>query len=163
MPHGFGPVADWEGMRSARVHRHGAAGVLVASLLAVAVLPGCSSTDHEAHRGTVVQVVERDFSIRLSRTKVHAGAVVLHVVNKGPVAHELIVVRSIGGPLPLRTDDVTIDEDKITDAVVGMLDPDRTGASRDLRLDLEPGMYSVVCNMSGHFMGGMYADLEVTT
>ena len=109
----------------------------------------------------MVQVTERDFSIRLSKHRVHAGAVVLRVVNKGPVAHELIIVRSTDGPLPLRADDVTIDEDKIKHVIVGTLEPRGPGPSRDLRLHLAPGMYSVVCNMSGHFMGGMYADLKV--
>lgn len=110
----------------------------------------------------MVRVTERDFNIRLSRSSVPAGRVVLHVINKGPVAHEVLVVKATDGPLPLRADDVTIDEDAIEGATVGVLEPGRPGIARDLPLDLEPGVYSLVCNMSGHFMGGMYADLEVT-
>ena len=152
-------------MWSADFQHRGAAGlVLVASLAAALLLPGCSSHDRsQAETGTVVRVVERDFEIRLSTHHVHAGAVTLQVVNKGPAAHELIVVRSTGRPLPLRKDDVTIDEDRIEDITVGVLEPGRSGATRTLPLKLKPGMYSVVCNMSGHFMGGMYADLKVTT
>ncbi|MCU1369757.1 MAG: hypothetical protein JWO77_951 [Ilumatobacteraceae bacterium] len=156
--------ADGQGMGSARAEHGGLTGSILAAALAAAVLlPGCSSPDRlEANEGAVVRVVERDFSIRLSTHRVRSGPMVLRVVNKGPVAHELIVVRSADGPLPLRADDVTIDEDEIEDITVGVLEPGEPGTSRDLPLDLEPGMYSVVCNMSGHFMGGMYDDLEVT-
>ena len=153
-------------MWSADFQHRGAVGLLlVASLVAALLLPGCSSHDRsqaDADAGTVVRVVERDFEIRLSKSHVHAGTVTLQVVNEGPAAHELIVVRSTGRPLPLRKDDVTIDEDKIEDITVGALEPGRSGAKRTLPLQLKPGMYSVVCNMSGHFMGGMYADLKVT-
>jgi uncharacterized cupredoxin-like copper-binding protein len=150
-------------MGNASVPRRAVGWAAAACVVAGVLLPACSSgTAPHPSAGPVVKVTERDFEIRLSRHRVRSGPVVLQVTNRGPVAHEVLVVRAEDGPLPLRADDVTIDEDAIEDITVGVLEPDGPGTTRDLELDLEPGMYSLVCNMSGHFMGGMYADLEVT-
>lgn len=150
-------------MATERVQPRGPIRLLLVGAAAASLLPGCARPSHPAARqADTVQVTERDFNIRLSTSHVAAGSVVLHVINQGPVAHEVLVVRATQGPLPLRADGVTIDEDAIEDATVGVLEPGAPGVARDLRLHLEPGRYSLVCNMSGHFMGGMHADLEVT-
>jgi uncharacterized cupredoxin-like copper-binding protein len=33
--------------------------------------------------------------------------------------------------------------------------------TQDLSVDLKPGHYVLFCNLRGHFMGGMFTDLEV--
>jgi Sulfocyanin (SoxE) domain len=35
------------------------------------------------------------------------------------------------------------------------------GESKTLELNLEPGKYALVCNISGHYAAGMYADFTV--
>ncbi|HZU19947.1 MAG TPA: hypothetical protein VE982_01885 [Gaiellaceae bacterium] len=101
-------------------------------------------------------VVERDFHLAVSPTTVAAGTVVFHVQNHGPDAHELIVVRD-HGPLPLRADGITIDEEKLAKQEVGGLEPAGAGANRTLEVTLAPGRYVLFCNMYGHYMGGMHA------
>jgi uncharacterized cupredoxin-like copper-binding protein len=109
-----------------------------------------------------VHVTERDFHIAASPTHLASGAVELSVKNRGPESHELIVVRSDEAPLPLRADGVTINEEALKRATVGALAPGAPGSDRRLRLDLKPGRYELFCNMSGHFLGGMHAELIVT-
>jgi uncharacterized cupredoxin-like copper-binding protein len=136
--------------------------VVAVALLAICGLAGCASGDPSAHSGTVVRVTERDFRITASRTRVPAGDVLLTVENRGPVSHELIVVRKGSPSLPRRADGVTIDEDALEKAIAGALEPGQPGRVRELRVHLKPGRYELFCNMSGHFLGGMHTDLVVT-
>jgi uncharacterized cupredoxin-like copper-binding protein len=86
---------------------------------------------------------------------------VLSVRNRGPDAHELIVVRERGARLPLRRDGSTVSEEKLEPITVGTLEPGQPGSVRKLRLHLAPGRYELFCNMSGHYLGGMHTTLVV--
>jgi uncharacterized cupredoxin-like copper-binding protein len=137
--------------------------LVIASLGAgVAVLlAACASREEKAPALPVVRITERDFHIAATPRIVQAGAVELAVWNKGPVAHELLVVRTGGGALPLRTDGLTVDEDAIEHNTLGVLEPGQPGKTRTLRLNLRPGHYELICNMFGHYLGGMHARLVV--
>jgi hypothetical protein len=126
-------------------------------LLAVA---GCGSgrPAADAH-ATRIRVTERDFRISAPR-HVRSGDLLLSVHNRGPDAHELIVVRE-GSRLPLRRDGLTVSEEKLEPATVGGLEPGQPGSRRTLRLHLAPGTYELFCNMSGHYLGGMHTKLVV--
>jgi len=133
------------------------------TLAAVAVLVlggGCAhGRDPQASRAATV--TERDFHIS-APAALAAGQVRLRVHNLGPEAHELIVVRtSSEHALPLRADGLTVDEDAVEKATLGVLEPGRAGTTRELTLHLAPGHYVMFCNMSGHFLGGMHAELAV--
>ena len=133
---------------------------LLLSGLVVLLASGCGGDRHGA-AGVVTGVRESDFSICAPK-RVPAGDVVLRVDNRGPDQHELIVVRAAGPELPLRTDGLTVNEEAVQRAEAGTLEPGAPGAVRDLRLHLAPGRYVLLCNMAGHYMGGMHADVVVT-
>lgn len=134
-----------------------------AALVATAVLGGCSSAVHSAQpNGEVVHITEKDFKISGPSTRVDAGDVVLSVENQGPDDHELIVVRADDAPLPLRADGVTVDEDRLDPDTIGALEPGAPGNVRQLAVHLAPGHYTMFCNMAGHYLGGMHAELDVT-
>ena len=142
---------------------------LIWRLAAAAALPlaggglaGCGVTGRAAATtsGGVVRVSERDFRIAAPAT-LRAGDYRLLVHNRGPDAHELIVVRQNGGRLPLRRDGLTVDEDRVEHDEAGALEPGETGAERTLRVHLTPGRYVLLCNMSGHYLGGMRTELVV--
>ncbi len=130
--------------------------------VAVALVTGCggepprSGADHER----VVRVAERDFHISAPST-VDAGKVRLRVANKGPDDHEFVVVRTGSGRLPLRRDGLTVDEDRVEKATVGIIEPAQPGTTHDLQVRLRPGTYALLCNMSGHYHGGMSRRLVV--
>ena len=126
-----------------------------------AAFSGCGGTGTQRESAHVVSVRERDFRISISRTHVSAGDVVFRAKNTGPDAHELIVVRSDGARLRFRTDGMTIDEEGLEKSIVGALEPGPAGETRELRVKLEPGTYTLLCNMYGHYMGGMHSTLVV--
>ena len=129
--------------------------------LVVALVSSCSSgSSDRAKAGTVVRVTERDFRITIAPAKVRAGEVRLLLQNKGPDAHELIMVRASHGRLPLRTDGLTVDEEAL--ASVKTVEPQSPGTKGELLLHLKPGRYELFCNMAGHYLGGMRAQLVVT-
>jgi uncharacterized cupredoxin-like copper-binding protein len=133
---------------------------IVAAALATAGHDPTSPAAAAPAPGHVVRVVERDFRITLDRRTIRRGAVVFRVDNRGPDAHELIVVRAAHG-LPLRSDGITVDEDAVERQTVGVLEPGAAGGVRSIHATLVPGRYVLLCNMYGHFMGGMETSLEV--
>src|SRR2546423_14120566 len=132
--------------------------LLLASLALLAVA-GCGGPKARSH-AAVVRVTERDF--RISAPKhVRSGDVLLSVRNRGPDAHELIVVRDPSTRLPLRRDGSTVSEEKLEPVIAGALEPGQPHSMRKLRLHLAPGTYELFCNMSGHYLGGMHTKLVV--
>jgi uncharacterized cupredoxin-like copper-binding protein len=127
------------------------AGALAASLPLVSC--GAEPTRHAQVPAT--RVSERDFSISVPK-RLSAGTHVLTVHNRGPVDHELIVVRAGGRQLPFRRDGLTVNEDAVETTTAGTLEPGPPGATRALRVSLRPGRYEFFCNMSGHYLGGMH-------
>ena len=128
--------------------------------LALLAFAGCGSGGPKADaHATLLRVTERDFRISAPR-HVHSGDLLLSVHNRGPDAHELIVVRE-GSRLPLRSDGTTVSEEKLEPVIAGALEPGHPGSTRKLRLHLAPGSYVLFCNMSGHYLGGMHAKLVV--
>lgn len=134
-----------------------AVAVTVASLF----WSGCGSQRAKAPAGgTALRVTERDFKISAPSTA-PAGELRLSVRNRGPVAHELIIVRAGKLRLPFRTDGLTIDEDAVESRVAGALEPASADRVRELTVRLKPGHYEIFCNMSGHYLAGMHKKLTV--
>ena len=134
---------------------------LPAAAVAVAVLlSGCAGGAHDAAVSSVVRLTERDFKIS-PPNEVAAGDVILRVKNRGPDAHELIVVRAGKGALPLRGDGLTVSEEAVQASEVGALELGQPNSVRELHVHLTPGRYVLFCNMSGHYLGGMHANLVV--
>jgi uncharacterized cupredoxin-like copper-binding protein len=122
---------------------------------------GCGDSQGSAGTATrMVAVTERDFAISLPRV-IDAGDLVLRVQNRGPDAHELIVVRAPRDGMPIRSDGLTVNEERLLPREVGALEPAETDVVRDLHVRLKPGRYVLFCNMSGHYMGGMHKTLLV--
>lgn len=132
-----------------------------ALVLVVAALTGCS---HGSSAPTADVVAEmRDFDIDLSTAKVHDGRVVIGLDNQGPTVHELVVVRTDlpGDELPIAADGISVDEDARGFRVLGEEEHVRLDEQEVMDLVLRPGHYVFFCNLEGHYLGGMHADLEV--
>jgi uncharacterized cupredoxin-like copper-binding protein len=112
--------------------------------------------------GATFAVTERDFSIHLSQSHLAAGQVTFAIHNAGPDQHELIVVPERRTGEPIRSDGFTVNEEAVQSQEPGAIEPQRPGGTEYLRLRLQPGRYLLFCNMAGHFMAGMHAELEVT-
>jgi uncharacterized cupredoxin-like copper-binding protein len=128
--------------------------------IALLAISGCSSGQPARAPGKEIRVAERDFKIALARKRVPAGDYTLVVHNKGPDSHELIVVKARSPQLPLRLEGMTVDEDSLESSIPGLLEPEAPG-THNLKVHLTPGRYELICNMSGHYFGGMRAQLVV--
>ncbi len=137
---------------------------LTLGAFALASLAGCASgsSHHQAAGAPSVRVQERDFRITVRPARVRAGTVRLLLHNTGPDTHELLIVRSSRGRLALRTDGLTVNEAAVDRATVGVIEGKRPGTSEEVVLHLKPGRYELFCNMAGHYLGGMHAELVVT-
>jgi uncharacterized cupredoxin-like copper-binding protein len=133
----------------------------VSLALIVLAAAACSENGRTAAAPrTLVKVGERDFQISVTPNRVNPGVVRLIVRNRGPDTHELIVVRS-RTQLPLRLDGLTVNEKALNPPTVASLDGAGPGTVRQLQLRLPKGRYEFFCNMAGHFMAGMHAELVV--
>jgi hypothetical protein len=118
---------------------------------------GCGGTSHRALPS--LSITERDFHITVPHLA-PAGEVRVVLLNKGPVSHELMIIRAARGSLPRRADGFTIDENAIQRRLVGKFE--LAGPStRTLDIHLAPGRYIVFCNMAGHAAGGMLTSFQV--
>jgi uncharacterized cupredoxin-like copper-binding protein len=166
------PVAAGPARRPDPLQRHGGTRTrrrwgwtlaLVLAVLALAVPLTLARWHEPTPRGTPVNVVVEDFSLRRDVTVVPAGTVRLRILNEGPTTHEVSVVRTDRAPekLPLQRDGLTINEDAPGMEFVGEAEGINLGARRTLALRLAPGKYVLYCNMEGHYLGGMHAALTV--
>jgi uncharacterized cupredoxin-like copper-binding protein len=139
-------------MRGVRLRTVAAAG-------ATALLAGCGSTG-SAPSGEALPVSVRDFHIDAPLTA-RAGEVRLAVHNRGPDTHEIFIVRADDPALPLRQDGITVDEDALEQREVGEVEGTEPGKTGTGSFDLKPGRYELICNMAGHYRGGMHTTLVV--
>jgi plastocyanin len=90
-----------------------------------------------------VQVVQKEFTLTLSRPAVQRGVVSVELVNFGMDAHDLIVLKKMPGAKPI---------------AFKRLDPKgRTNKT----LKLTAGRYSLWCSIANHRSRGMRATLVV--
>jgi uncharacterized cupredoxin-like copper-binding protein len=109
---------------------------------------------------TKVAVAAGEFYFHVDRTSVPAGKVAFVVNNEGNVGHEMVIVKTEtrAGELPYEKGEAS------EQGAVGEVGEDdlEVGMTSTLTLDLKPGHYALICNLPGHYKGGMYADFTVT-
>jgi plastocyanin len=120
---------------------------LFATLLAVPALaaaePARVASPSQA-RAVEVQVVEKEFSITLSRLRVHSGSVIVQLVNFGMDDHDLVVQGNAKGSKTY---------------TFPTLDP---GSHSTKTFKLTAGKYTLYCSIPGHRALGMVSTLTVT-
>jgi uncharacterized cupredoxin-like copper-binding protein len=147
-------------MRLGTHRRINAMGGLAALAVACIPLSGCGESRARANAGRTYAVTEKDFHIEAPQ-KLAAGTSTFDVANEGATDHELIIAPTANGSLPLRGDGLTVDEETLEASEPGALEPAPAGARRTLQVTLKPGRYVFFCNMEGHYMAGMHAEVVV--
>jgi uncharacterized cupredoxin-like copper-binding protein len=142
------------------VKRPHAAAVAAATL--VALIGGCSSAAVTKLPSTIDASV-KEFSVTLDSAEAAAGKVSFKVQNSGSIAHEFVVFRT-----DLATDKVTVKDGQADEEETGLSHVDEVegiapGSSKTLSVDLPPGRYLLICNLPGHFQGGMHVNLQVSS
>jgi len=99
-----------------------------------------------------------EYAVQPSVKSVPAGSVTFNVNNDGTMLHELVVVKTAKTPAQLAEPDGTANESES----VGEAADIEPGASKSVTLNLKPGHYVLLCNLPGHYAGGMYTEFTVT-
>jgi uncharacterized cupredoxin-like copper-binding protein len=115
-------------------------------------------------------VMRRGMRLSVDRASVPHGQVSLVVTNLGSVPHELLVLplpqgqalgaRAVGA-------DGTVDEtgslgEASASCAAGTGEGIAPGAASWVTLALPAGHYELLCNVPGHYLAGMFAELTVT-
>jgi uncharacterized cupredoxin-like copper-binding protein len=136
--------------------------VLVVSLIFV----GCTG----AGEGEPVNVVLGEYVVQPEPTSVEAGQVTFTADNQGGETHELVVVNAASADeLPVDENGAFDEESFGEDNVLGEVEDVESGEQQQLALDLEPGTYVLLCNVTeeedgeieSHFAEGMHTAFDV--
>jgi uncharacterized cupredoxin-like copper-binding protein len=134
--------------------------VLAAAAMA-ALGAGGIALSAAASGGRTVTALEgkpTEFALRPVPATVAGGRVTFRVPNKGKITHELVVIRTNTAPGRLPTDAKGLASEK---GAVGETGDIAAGTTKSVTLALKPGRYALICNLPGHYKGGMYAGLRV--
>lgn len=107
---------------------------------------------------TVALAKGGEFTIAPDVPSAPAGKVTFTVTNDGKMTHEMVVVPSpAGGGKALAKADGTADET----GALGETKDVPSGGTKSFTVDLRPGKYILLCNLPGHFAGGMWVEFSV--
>lgn len=119
------------------------------------------TTGHAATDGPVVAVTEgtpQEFSLVPAQNSAAAGKVTFRVTNSGAMVHEFVVIKTDKTAATLPTEK---DGSAKEDGSVGEIPDMAAGTTHSLTLNLKAGHYALICNLPGHYAGGMRADFTV--
>ena len=139
--------------------------VLLASAMALAVTGagGMNRLAATAASGggkvTATEGKPGEFSLVPKPTGVGPAKATFTVPNKGRLTHELVVIRTNTAPGKLPTNAKGEASEKGSIGETGDIAPGLVKTNRTL--SLAKGKYALICNLPGHYKGGMYAGLTV--
>lgn len=119
--------------------------------------PTSTSTAPVVKTITVVLGKPKEFSLVPQPGTAPAGKVTFRVKNEGAMVHEFSVVRTTTDASKLPVTNGQASEA----GTIGESGDLKAGASKDVTVDLTPGHYVLLCNLAGHYQGGMYANFTV--
>ena len=139
-------------LRFASLARRGAVASGAAALVAVALLPGGA-----ADASSSLNVKLSDFKVTPAKKSIGHGKVTFRVTNSASMEHELVVIKTNTKAAKLKIVNGKASEKGSVGEV------ELAGhKSKNLTLNLKKGHYALICNVGGHYMAGMHADLTVS-
>ncbi len=124
--------------------RRTAALLLLLAVAALAAVPAAPAARAGAKAASRLEVTEKEYSITLSRLRVHSGKVIVQVLNFGMDNHDLVIQAN--------------GKSKKTWSFA-QLSP---GTHATKTMTLPAGKYTLSCSLPGHRALGMVATLTVT-
>jgi hypothetical protein len=126
------------------------------------VAVGCGAADTPV-ADQQLDMTLRDFAIDPVSSVVAPGLTEFRAYNQGPTVHELILVRTdlAADELPLQADGLTAVEEAAGVEFIVADEGIDLGERGGFQAELSPGHYVLYCNLEGHYLGHMYAELEV--
>lgn len=116
---------------------------------------------------TQVEVRLDEWRMALSKTGVKAGNVELVALNRGHELHEVVVIKDVApDDLPMDEHGAVVEQQLPPGALVGEIEAFAAGGTCEGTFDLQPGVYTLVCNVvegaEAHAKLGMVATLTVS-
>lgn len=136
--------------------------LLAAVLGSLALLvAACSSAASPAPAGgsSTVAAEVNEWAITLDSSIGKAGTITFNVNNKGAKTHEFVIVKT-----DLKADSLPVADDEVDESAftpVDEIEDIEAGATPSLAVDLQPGHYVILCNLTSHYQKGMHADFDV--
>jgi uncharacterized cupredoxin-like copper-binding protein len=125
---------------------------LVVGVLTLSLVPVAS-----AFAGGTSKVTMDEFSLKASPKSVTAGKVTFDVRNTGSKRHELIVIKTTKAASKLpQSGGRASEKGRVADSGTFA-----GGKSKKLTVTLKKGHYALICNLPGHYSGGMRSDFTV--
>jgi uncharacterized cupredoxin-like copper-binding protein len=153
----------WPGVCSAVTRRHRIAALC---LTVPAIASGCgSSSDADSASTAAAKPADGTITVNLTEYKITAtpdtapaGRVMFDVANAGAIPHEFVVLKTDTPADKLLTGNRADESGSVGELSEKVL---TVGAKKDLTLDLKRGHYALICNLPGHYQGGMHLDFTV--
>jgi len=98
------------------------------------------------------------FSLDLGTATIPAGKVTFTVKNAGTMVHEFEVLKTTTPGADLKVTNGKADET----GNIGETGDMPAGSTKTLTLNLKAGHYVVLCNLPGHYQGGMWKNMTVS-
>lgn len=122
-----------------------------------------SAKPKDTAKVTTIKVTAKEMVFQLSSGTAPSGLVEFIVKNEGTKPHEFVVLKNDlpNKKLPLKGGN--LDEDAKGLKNLGEISESklRSSTTQALKLNLTPGRYLLVCNLPGHFPGGMRKEFIV--
>ena len=99
----------------------------------------------------------QEFSLTADPAEIPAGKATFTVDNKGTILHEMVIVPAPNGAEGLKQANGEASEDGAPGEVADLA----AGKTGSITVTLPAGEYVLLCNLPGHFAGGMYTDFTV--
>ncbi len=123
------------------------AGMVLAIMLVAVIAAACGRGGAPGQPGgqpsgggpAAINVDEKEWAITLATTSVKAGQITFNVSNTGAIEHNFVIV-----------------ETKFE------IDATQPGKNKRGTTTLQPGTYTIICNIPGHEEAGMKTTLTVT-
>jgi uncharacterized cupredoxin-like copper-binding protein len=128
--------------------------VLLGAFAVVAVSAGVGS---QALAASSVKVTLDEFKVAPSPKSASAGKVTFSVKNSGDDEHELVVIKTTTPASKLKVSGGRAS----TKGQVAEVEDIASGKTKKLTATLKKGHYVLICNLPGHYSGGMRADFTV--
>jgi uncharacterized cupredoxin-like copper-binding protein len=109
---------------------------------------------------TSVDMAMSEFKFAPDTVTVAAGKVPITQKNTGAVVHEFVLLKSDKPADSFAVKNGQINEEDVG-TNVGEIEDVAPGKSKSKTFDLKPGKYVFICNLSGHYEGGMYGSMVV--
>jgi uncharacterized cupredoxin-like copper-binding protein len=125
-------------------------------------LPTLPAAGPVGSNSATINVSLKEFSVTPQPASTGSGQITFNVKNDGAVLHELVVIRTEGDPAKLPQSQGKVDETNPGIEVKGKAQNIAGGASGIVSATgLPAGKYALICNIPGHYTGGMHAAFTV--